>query len=253
MSWSPTARSIETGELVAGRELLRQLGTVPGLAKMLERLGIGDAPSRGEAAAAVEFALEGLHLTRRLAKAQTDDGTHPVQQPEMAAASEADPAMKRNRYGAWDGGPDPLAPPYDVRGAVDELGARRAGRRQPARSPAGSAAPRSAGAGGARRSGGQGAPPAAEALRRGRLDGTVTRARSCWTRRSRRSATSCVAGTTTTPGSPRPSWTRCRDDRPGGRRAVRLRLALSDEARADLRADPGPPAARGARAAVRRA
>ena len=29
---------------------------------------------------------------------------------------------RRNRYGAWAGGPDPLAPPYDVRAAVDELG-----------------------------------------------------------------------------------------------------------------------------------
>lgn len=28
----------------------------------------------------------------------------------------------RYRYGAWAGGPDPLAPPYDVRGAVDEIG-----------------------------------------------------------------------------------------------------------------------------------
>lgn len=30
--------------------------------------------------------------------------------------------MRRNRYGAWDGGPDPLAPPYDVRAAVDSVG-----------------------------------------------------------------------------------------------------------------------------------
>ncbi len=30
--------------------------------------------------------------------------------------------MSRNRYGSWDGGPDPLAPPYDVRGAVDAVG-----------------------------------------------------------------------------------------------------------------------------------
>jgi uncharacterized protein with von Willebrand factor type A (vWA) domain len=30
--------------------------------------------------------------------------------------------MTRNRYGAWDGGPDPLAPPYDVRAAVDAVG-----------------------------------------------------------------------------------------------------------------------------------
>src|SRR4051794_40193436 len=30
--------------------------------------------------------------------------------------------MPRNRYGAWHGGPDPLAPPYDVRAAVDAIG-----------------------------------------------------------------------------------------------------------------------------------
>jgi uncharacterized protein with von Willebrand factor type A (vWA) domain len=29
---------------------------------------------------------------------------------------------RRYRYGAWHGGPDPLAPPYDVRAALDELG-----------------------------------------------------------------------------------------------------------------------------------
>jgi magnesium chelatase subunit I len=65
---------VETGELVAADEVLRQVGTVPGLAKVLERLGMGDAPSRGEAAAGVEFALEGLYLTRRLSKDLRDDG-----------------------------------------------------------------------------------------------------------------------------------------------------------------------------------
>src|SRR5690349_23364223 len=30
----------------------------------------------------------------------------------------------RFRYGAWRDGPDPLAPPYDVRAAVDEVGER---------------------------------------------------------------------------------------------------------------------------------
>ncbi len=65
---------IETGELTAADELLRQVGTVPGLAKVLERLCLGDAPTRGQAAAGVEFALEGLHLTRRLSKDLTDDG-----------------------------------------------------------------------------------------------------------------------------------------------------------------------------------
>ena len=28
----------------------------------------------------------------------------------------------RFRYGPWHGGPDPLAPPYDVRKALDEIG-----------------------------------------------------------------------------------------------------------------------------------
>ena len=65
---------IETGELVGAEEVLRQVGTVPGLAKVLDRLGLGDAPSRGEAAAGVEFVLEGLHLTRRMSKALTAEG-----------------------------------------------------------------------------------------------------------------------------------------------------------------------------------
>jgi magnesium chelatase subunit I len=65
---------VETGELVAADEILRQVGTLPGLAKVLDRLGLGDAPSRGEAAAGIEFVLEGLHLTRRLSKAMTGEG-----------------------------------------------------------------------------------------------------------------------------------------------------------------------------------
>jgi magnesium chelatase subunit I len=65
---------IETGELVAAEDVLRQVGTVPGLAKVLDRLGLGDAPTRGEAASGIEFVLEGLHLTRRLSKDLTDDG-----------------------------------------------------------------------------------------------------------------------------------------------------------------------------------
>jgi magnesium chelatase subunit I len=35
---------------------------------VLDRLGHGDAASPGEVAAAVELVLEGLHLTRRIAK-----------------------------------------------------------------------------------------------------------------------------------------------------------------------------------------
>ncbi|MEV0157526.1 sigma 54-interacting transcriptional regulator [Micromonospora sp. NPDC050686] len=65
---------IETGELVPSAELLRQVGTVPGLAKALDRLGLGDAPTPAQAAAGIEFVLEGLHLTRRLGKDVTESG-----------------------------------------------------------------------------------------------------------------------------------------------------------------------------------
>ncbi|MGZ4436818.1 MAG: magnesium chelatase [Nocardioidaceae bacterium] len=60
--------TVETGELVPADELLAQIGTVPGLSKVLDRLGHGDDASPGEVAAAVELVLEGLHLTRRIDK-----------------------------------------------------------------------------------------------------------------------------------------------------------------------------------------
>jgi magnesium chelatase subunit I len=66
--------AVETGDLVAADEVLTQVGTVPGLAKVLDRLGLGDAPTKGEAVAGVEFVLEGLHLTRRMSKELTADG-----------------------------------------------------------------------------------------------------------------------------------------------------------------------------------
>ncbi len=59
---------VETGELLPAAELLDQVGTVPGLSKVLDRLGHGDDATPGEVAAAVEFVLEGLHLTRRIDK-----------------------------------------------------------------------------------------------------------------------------------------------------------------------------------------
>ena len=60
---------VETGELVPAADLLSQLGAVPGLYKVLNRLGYDDGASRGQVAAAAEFTLEGLYLTRRLDKA----------------------------------------------------------------------------------------------------------------------------------------------------------------------------------------
>jgi magnesium chelatase subunit I len=63
---------VETGELVTAEELLTQVGVVPGLSKVLDRLGHGDDANRGQVAAAVEMVLEGLHLTRRIAKESVD-------------------------------------------------------------------------------------------------------------------------------------------------------------------------------------
>ena len=59
---------VETGELVPGADLLAQVGPVSGLSKVLDRLGHADDASPGQVAAAVEFVLEGLHLTRRIDK-----------------------------------------------------------------------------------------------------------------------------------------------------------------------------------------
>ncbi|SDR83498.1 sigma 54-interacting transcriptional regulator [Microlunatus soli] len=66
---------VETGDLVTAEELLGQFGTVPGLARVLERLDSSDAANRGEVAAAVEFVLEGLYLTRRIEKDIVDGRT----------------------------------------------------------------------------------------------------------------------------------------------------------------------------------
>jgi len=63
---------VESGDTVAADRLLEQLGSIPGLATLLERLepdSVHEGPATvGIAAAAVEFALEGLYLNRRLAK-----------------------------------------------------------------------------------------------------------------------------------------------------------------------------------------
>jgi magnesium chelatase subunit I len=63
--------SVEAGELVPDAELLRSAGDVPGLAKIMERLDMDGRESFGHAAAALEFAMEGLYLMRRLSKDST--------------------------------------------------------------------------------------------------------------------------------------------------------------------------------------
>ena len=65
--------SAATSDLTAAGEFLDQFGQLPGLARLLGRLGI-EEESPGSAASALEFALEGLHLSRRLNK---DAGDRP--------------------------------------------------------------------------------------------------------------------------------------------------------------------------------
>jgi magnesium chelatase subunit I len=59
--------TVETSDLMPAADLLGQFGDVPGLAKLLERLAV-EEESPGVAASALEFALDGLHLARRLNK-----------------------------------------------------------------------------------------------------------------------------------------------------------------------------------------
>ncbi len=65
---------MESGELTPASDLLQRVGEVPGLAKIMQRLGMDGGESFGHAAAAIEFALEGLYLMRRLSK-DTMEGT----------------------------------------------------------------------------------------------------------------------------------------------------------------------------------
>jgi magnesium chelatase subunit I len=60
----------ETSDLMPASQVLGQFGDLPKLSKLLERLGV-EEESPGVAASAVEFALEGLHLSRRLNKEQS--------------------------------------------------------------------------------------------------------------------------------------------------------------------------------------
>jgi magnesium chelatase subunit I len=70
---------VQSGDTVSADALLEQLGTIPGLADLLERLepdSVHEGPATvGIAAAAVEFALEGLYLNKRLAKESAGNRT----------------------------------------------------------------------------------------------------------------------------------------------------------------------------------
>jgi len=71
--------TVDTGDLVPSAELVKQLGDVPG--SMLKRLGV-EQESPAVAASALEFALEGLHLSRRLNKDRTARGARYGRSPD---------------------------------------------------------------------------------------------------------------------------------------------------------------------------
>jgi len=67
--------SVEAGEEVAAERILAQVGEMPGLAAIMGQLGMGGSESPGHAASALEFALEGLYLMRRVSKDSAGTGT----------------------------------------------------------------------------------------------------------------------------------------------------------------------------------
>jgi magnesium chelatase subunit I len=62
-----------TSDEMPAEEVLGQFDTLPGLARLLSALDV-EEESPGVAAAGIEFALEGLHLSRRLNKDVGEDG-----------------------------------------------------------------------------------------------------------------------------------------------------------------------------------
>ncbi|CAN5187700.1 ATP-binding protein [soil metagenome] len=72
-----TGLEVTTGDLVSGRDLMGQMDRIPGLAAVMQGLDVEEDPSM--AAAAVELCLEGLHLSRRLDRHESDQGYTYVQ------------------------------------------------------------------------------------------------------------------------------------------------------------------------------
>ena len=70
---------VETGELVPSREYVGWMREIPGLHDAVRRLGAFDVTDGAEepavVASAVEFLLEGLHLSRRINKDRSGDAT----------------------------------------------------------------------------------------------------------------------------------------------------------------------------------
>jgi magnesium chelatase subunit I len=75
--------TVESGDLVPGSRVLDQVGALPGLGHVMERLGLDEDLHEGAAtpalaASALEFAMEGLFLNRRISKDDVPGGGRTV-------------------------------------------------------------------------------------------------------------------------------------------------------------------------------
>jgi magnesium chelatase subunit I len=68
VEWFDEGNSLMSGDVVPAATLLAELGPLTGLGRLVDRLEGGMAESPGLVAACVEFAVEGLWLTRRIDK-----------------------------------------------------------------------------------------------------------------------------------------------------------------------------------------
>jgi magnesium chelatase subunit I len=75
VAWFDEGGMVETGDLVPSGELLAQLEGLPGLAGLLKALKI-EVESPDVAAAIFEFALEGLHLSRKIDRSEVGPATY---------------------------------------------------------------------------------------------------------------------------------------------------------------------------------
>jgi len=72
VGWFDEGRTLETSDLISSREILDALGPMEGLGAVVTAVEPTMAPSPGLTASIIEFAAEGLWLTRRIDK--DDDG-----------------------------------------------------------------------------------------------------------------------------------------------------------------------------------
>lgn len=72
VEWFDEGNTLQTGDITPGASLLGELGQFEGLGKLMQTVEPELAESSGLAAACVEFAIEGLWLTRRIDKDAVD-------------------------------------------------------------------------------------------------------------------------------------------------------------------------------------